>query len=427
MVSKVIKKVSIVGGGLGGLALGQFLKSVPGYQVTIFERDASAEHRSQGYQIGIHGYGLESLKTLKLSGLDDLLAENPMKGVLILDGQSLKPFVRFPTPGASLVNRWKLRDLLLQDLENGENSHIEWNKRFTSYQTSEEDVKVTFEDGSIVSSDYLIGCDGVHSKVRGLYRPDLKFQNVGVAAIAGFLPDDGASKNFEFFSKMVTENLVRTQLPLRHSLLSMKFFDKHDKKQQLLWALSYDKEFYQHKATAFGQTVYPITPEMTSHEIKQAILNRIKGINCSPEIMNMIENTPDENIMLQKDYTSMVPTKNAVINQNPSTMNDIKRVTLLGDAAHAMTSHGGLGANTAFKDAYELSQFFMKNSEILEKEGFLNYEKDLYKRGYKAVNFSLGNTKQIHSDPSFIGDIILSSMGIIVRGYNFLTTGKFRL
>lgn len=65
------KRVAIIGAGLGGLALGQALKSFPTLQVMIFEKDQSAVHRSQGYQIGIHGYGLQSLKLLNPAGLED--------------------------------------------------------------------------------------------------------------------------------------------------------------------------------------------------------------------------------------------------------------------------------------------------------------------------------------------------------------------
>ena len=54
------------------------------------------------------------------------------------------------------------------------------------------------------------------------------------------------------------------------------------------------------------------------------------------------------------------------------------RLFSLGDAAHAMTSNAGLGANTAFKDALLLSQLLGKKIGILilvriPKEHFILY------------------------------------------------------
>lgn len=53
--------ILIIGGGLGGLTLGQGLRKI-GLPFQIFERDASIGSRPQGYRIKINGEGLEALK-----------------------------------------------------------------------------------------------------------------------------------------------------------------------------------------------------------------------------------------------------------------------------------------------------------------------------------------------------------------------------
>lgn len=47
--------ILIVGGGLGGLSLGQTLRK-QGISFEIFERDASPDSRFQGWAIAIHRY-----------------------------------------------------------------------------------------------------------------------------------------------------------------------------------------------------------------------------------------------------------------------------------------------------------------------------------------------------------------------------------
>lgn len=162
----MIKQVAVVGGGLGGLAFAQGMRIVSGYQVTVYERDQSPLHRSQGYQIGLNEDGLSCLKQLNLTGFQDLVHQNILYGFMMTD-QRLDGLVRFPIqqvtsnqePKASLVNRFKLRDILAAGL------NIVWDKRFVAYEEKEGGIAVRFDDGTEVTSSLLVGADGVHSKV----------------------------------------------------------------------------------------------------------------------------------------------------------------------------------------------------------------------------------------------------------------------
>src|SRR6266542_3818854 len=53
--------VLIVGGGVGGLCLAQGLKK-SGISVAVYERDESAQFRSQGYRIGLKEAGAQALR-----------------------------------------------------------------------------------------------------------------------------------------------------------------------------------------------------------------------------------------------------------------------------------------------------------------------------------------------------------------------------
>ncbi len=157
-------KVSVIGGGLGGLAFAQGMRSLAGYQVTVYERDKGPSKRSQGYQIGINEEGLDSLNRLNMPGFKELIRSNPIFGFLMTDSK-LDALIRFPVkgtaedPSVSLVNRWKLRDLLATGID------VQWDKKFVSYEEKNDCIIAHFEDGTTATSALLIGADGVNSKV----------------------------------------------------------------------------------------------------------------------------------------------------------------------------------------------------------------------------------------------------------------------
>jgi salicylate hydroxylase len=164
------KKISVIGGGLGGLAFAQGAKLFAGYNVTVFERDESPTRRSQGYQIGLNEHGAGSLRKLNLPGFQELTMENPLGGFMMTD-HKLDALVRFPVQDLtkmkenskmSLVNRFKLRDILTTGLD------IQWNKRFVSYEERYDCVVAHFEDGTTAEASLLVGADGVNSKVSDL-------------------------------------------------------------------------------------------------------------------------------------------------------------------------------------------------------------------------------------------------------------------
>jgi salicylate hydroxylase len=413
------KRISVIGGGLGGLAFAQAMKNVPNYVVTVYERDEAAEHRSQGYQIGIQGYGKESLTTLfdKIPGLRELLNENPLNAFVIGDS-ALDIYMKFPAGGKSLVNRWKLRDILKQDVD------IEWNKRFSRYEETEDGVKAYFDDGTCLESDLLIAADGGKSRIRQQYRPDFKFQAVGVGSVAGFfeIGSPEIRRQIPIISAMVAGNLCRFLLNDRYSILCMRFIAS-DGKEQLLWALSFDQE---RDTAKFG----PFPSGTNNHEaVKLALVQRLDEY-CE-EIKAVVRLTPAEVIMQPNEYNSMEPESLRYAHQGrpgdcPKTYG---HVVLLGDAAHAMTTHAGLGANTAIMDAVELAAVIQDESVGLHtsrwQDGHARYEKDLFERGYKAVTESLSNTRRIHDDPSIFAIGFMRTVGFFIKTYNFVTTGTF--
>jgi 2-polyprenyl-6-methoxyphenol hydroxylase-like FAD-dependent oxidoreductase len=67
-----------------------------------------------------------------------------------------------------------------------------------------------------------------------------------------------------------------------------------------------------------------------------------------------------------------------------------QRVTLLGDAIHAMTPYRGIGANVALKDAVRLCRALTvaNRGERLVIDAIRDYETDMIEYGFRAVQTS---------------------------------------
>lgn len=109
-----------------------------------------------------------------------------------------------------------------------------------------------------------------------------------------------------------------------------------------------------------------------------------------PELATLVHETACEGyIVLPRTMASIVPTKENPLGKAST------RVTLLGDAAHAMTTHRGIGANTAFTDAFDLANALMRKDDPWQ--GIAEYEQTMIKRGFEAVRASKQTTEAIHT------------------------------
>jgi len=147
-------------------------------------------------------------------------------------------------------------------------------------------------------------------------------------------------------------------------------------------------------------------------EVRQRLLQKCDDFFLHPELKIMVENSPKESFLSIGSKKSSLP-------QNKNPLGKTTRVTLLGDAMHPMTTHAGLGANTALQDAYHLYQALIKEDWY---NGLVEYEKNLQTRGKKAVSFSLSNTRMIHARgwKAKIGLWAMWGVGRIVKFKRFI-------
>ena len=86
------------------------------------------------------------------------------------------------------VLRAELVEAMLEVVRGRENVEVEFGRKVIKVEEGEEGVMVRCEDGREVEGDVLVGCDGIHSVVRGLLvERERNVVYTGIAAVFGFV------------------------------------------------------------------------------------------------------------------------------------------------------------------------------------------------------------------------------------------------
>jgi 2-polyprenyl-6-methoxyphenol hydroxylase-like FAD-dependent oxidoreductase len=416
----VFSKVLIIGAGTGGLCLAQGLKQA-GVDASVFERDRTPTDRLQGYRLHISASGARALeRCLPATLFGEFLVSvaKPNRAVTFLDS-NLKTLLTFPIvadPNAESrelpVSRITLRKLLLQGLE----GVVNFEKRFHHYeQRPDGRVVAHFEDGSAVEGDLLIGADGASSTIRAQLLPYARRIDTGIVAISGKAPLNDYVRRLtppQFFQgptlvlgpggKFLFGSAVEfpsngggksTGPQLVSSSSDDLLFG--ERAEYVMWGLSCRRGLFPEFANA---------KEGNGDELMKASLRVTTGWHAS--LRALIEATAPETI---NAFQVKSAERIAPWNTGP--------VTLLGDSIHNMTPYRGMGANMALLDADALRLALLKvhrgESDLIP--ALHVYEAEMIDRGFRAVEASLKQMKQVHSEGRFANGMRALSFRTIDR------------
>ncbi|MBS1843690.1 MAG: FAD-dependent monooxygenase [Actinobacteria bacterium] len=356
--------VLIAGGGLGGLCLAQGLRRF-GHSCVVFERDSDLD-RKVGYRLHMNADGGEALRACLPPDLFELYLETsrktpPRQHAVVIDDQlnelSSMPHIGPPNQGPrphTAVDRRTLRQILLGRL--GDAVHL--GAAVVGYEEIGDRVRVLLVDGSTEEGDLLVGADGIRSAVRAQRLPetviiDAAIQGLGLYARSS-LPADLQA---EIPPVLMDGFVIATDR--RDGLLAMGAYNPRRPVTEARAAIApdipidpVDDYMMVGGNPAEGTAIPPFAEwtDATATELRDSMLDAHSGWH--PALRGVVERI-DPATMFSISFGRLDPTSAWV----PS------RVTLLGDAIHAMLPTLGQGANMALRDAATLARALAETND----------------------------------------------------------------
>lgn len=340
------KKIKIIGGGIAGLSTALALKTL-GMKYELFEQNAEITY-------DIVGLGI-SANIFPLLEKWDILEETRQIGAAIknfyfVDSnlKYLKSYVMKSEPLS--VNRPKFHQLLHNQLD-VQNIHLNTTKTVSDFP----------------ESDIVVSAEGIHSKTRTNYYPQLNLRDSNQILWRG-IAEINLDKQFENgYHDFVGKNL--------------RFAIIHTGQNYYSWYAIKEK----------NQTE-------DYHSPKQTLLRLFK--NYHPIVSQVIDQTDKIYFSELKDI-------------NPSHRNSlnwfVKNNLMLGDAIHPTTPNMANGACLAMEDAYLLAYLLKNRSESIESL-FKEFQNRRSKKVNPIVNQSWQLGKMMHQNNAILDCIIKLGM-----------------
>ncbi|KAF8851391.1 cercosporin toxin biosynthesis protein [Acephala macrosclerotiorum] len=398
----ITSPVIIMGAGISGLALGQGLlnASIPFH---IYERDSSLNIRAQGYRVRINGSGIDALKqllTLELyARLEGSMAITTTEGAappVILDaitGQPIKLNYTGPLPVMSAglqplnADRSVLRTVLTKNLED----HITYSKEFSSYTTTPSGITAHFTDGISVTGSLLVGADGTKSKVRSQLLPDHKNIDTEGRWFFGktiITPSLLSTLHPQVASQMTLVQDRTNSVPTTLLLEPVRFKDNEYRSElppdYIYWVVGSRKD----ALDMSDSDLVSLTRESATEQV--VALTK----HWDPSIRSLFthQDIPQTSFLKIDSATPDLPVWDTE-----------ERVTLIGDAVHAMSPTAGVGAVTALRSAEALFRAIEKGKNVggVSRECLRAYEDEMRAFAGRAIGHAYFGGKMLFGMRSF--------------------------
>ncbi|KAL9096259.1 MAG: hypothetical protein Q9165_001782 [Trypethelium subeluteriae] len=407
--------VLVIGAGIGGLCLAQGLKKA-GIDFLVFERDLSEACRPQGYRLKLESDASEALreslpssvyKTFEASCAVSAVGEtdfDPISGACIRSRAGGGLAGQQGLRASYTVDRATFRSVLMTGIED----RVIFGRELTSYESGQgnDTVIAKFRDGLQTTGCLLVGADGSRSVVRKQHLPKHKFVDTGAMCIYGKTTMTPAL--LQRYPKRALQwmTVCTDTAPLIQSILigdspltllsePIRFEAQNRAQMQQLpedyvyWVLIGRKEIFTDVSS--GDAAEVATLERGPGESAHQSLELTKEWDSSLRSLFELQDIQQCSTLRVASATPDIPcwTSSAT-------------VTLIGDSIHAMSPCGGVGANTALRDAAELARLIADGGAgalTAEKVGI--FEKGLRKRAFGSLMRSFAGSKKMFDQRPF--------------------------
>lgn len=308
------KKIAVIGGGIGGLFATKALLN-KGFEVTNFEQASALSEVGAGVYLTPNG-----VRHLQGVGLGDAVAAS---GALVgdrsryfrEDGTEISPVRVTDSSGSNGsygMHRADLINFLASSLPDGV---VNLGHRAKTFEQDESGAHVTFENGESVDADIVIAADGIHSTLRKHVWNESEPVFSGTSVYRGLVPRE--------------------------------LLDGWPEDEWYMW-LGPGKHFL----------TFPV---------RSGKLINFVGFVPAEDLFKESWTAPGDADQLRADFAGWDPRIEALLShvdhtfrwalydRDPIPTWSNGRLTLLGDAAHAMLPHLGQGANQSIEDGAALA------------------------------------------------------------------------
>jgi salicylate hydroxylase len=351
--------VAIIGGGIGGITAALSLLRA-GADVHIYERAKTLSEVGAGIQVSPN-----ASRILHRLGLADALANMGVKPLAMHqrrwdDGRTL---LRTPLAQAMeatfgfphyQMHRADLLNALVRALPV---ERLHFGHRFTALTDHGDHVEVAFENGTRICVDVLVGADGIHSAVRGVVFGPEKPHFTGCVAYRGLVPADRlAHLDLE----------VTCQVWMGPGKHFVHYYVQNKKLVNFVTAI--DQDSWTHESwTDRGEVADALAAYDGWH----------------PQVRGILEAVDETFIWALFDRRAM-------------TSWSVGRVTLLGDACHAMLPFMAQGSAQAIEDGATLATCLSQTEAQNVPEALRRYEAIRLPRASRVQSLSENNKTRFH-------------------------------